>query len=63
MQACTSYSLPVLDQPAILPENDENLESSTDQPETEPRDGDTNEDNIARVTITAKGEHSSHTTG
>ena len=48
---------------AIPPENDENLESSTDHPETESRDGDTNKDHIAGVTLTAKGEHSSHNTG
>ena len=44
-------------------ENEENFNSSTDQPETELSDEDTNEDHTAGATITAKGEHSRHTTG
>ena len=55
------YSL-YLTSHAVPPEN-EYLKTSTNQPETESRDADIDEDHIAGVTIIAKAEHSSHTTG
>lgn len=39
------------------------LPPEDDEPDTELRNGDTHEEPVPGVTITAKGEHSSHTTG